>query len=258
MSSLQGTRSICIFLCMSARTRDFNDARGLPQKLSTSIEELEGFAEIVAHDLKEPLRGIRQHIDLVFHDCENELPAHVRDLLMTIDRMAERVTDRIDALYRYTVCHRSAPVVTHVDPRQVIRDVLLDLQPWLDEHRARVTIVGPCHPVDCDPALLTEVFHNLIANGVKYNDRPEPCLQVGRNREGAFFVQDDGIGIDPEHQRAIFEMYRRLHGRGRYGGGTGAGLAIVKRLIERHGGSIWVESQLGEGSTFFFTLGGCE
>lgn len=239
---------------MNAKRGNSHDDNGLPQKLPSSIEELEGFAEIVAHDLKEPLRGICQHIDLVVQDSECELPTHVRDLLITVARLAGRMTDRIDALYRYTVCHRSAPAVTHVDPRQVISEVLLDLQPWLDEQRARVTIVGPCNPVDCDPALLTEVLHNLITNGVKYNDRPEPCLQVGRNTEGVFFVQDDGIGIGPEHQRAIFEMYRRLHGRGHYGGGTGAGLAIVKRLIERHGGSIWVESQLGEGSTFFFTL----
>lgn len=228
---------------------------GSPQNLPASIEDLEGFAEIVAHDLKEPLRGICQYIDLVIQGSEEELPVHIRELLTAVHRMAGRMTGRIDALYRYTVCHRSAPVTTQVDPQQVIRDVVLDLQPWLDERRARVMIVAPCHPTDCDPGLLTEILHNLITNGVKYNDRPEPCVQVGRNAEGVFFVQDDGIGICPEHQRTIFQMYRRLHGQGQYGGGTGAGLAIVKRLIELHGGNIWLESQLGAGSTFFFTLG---
>ncbi len=228
-----------------------------PKCYSVSTEELKSFADIVAHDLKEPLRGIQMYLDLVVEGSRNDLPADVRDLLMVVHRMARRMTDRIDALYHYTVSHRMAPVTTKVDPRQVIRDVLLDLQPWLDEHCARVTIAGPCHPVDCDPALLTEILHNLITNGVKYNRRREPCVQVGRNAEGTFFVQDDGIGIGLEHQKVIFEMYRRLHGQGQYGGGTGAGLAIVKRLIERHGGSIWMTSRLGEGSTFFFTLGEC-
>jgi two-component system, chemotaxis family, sensor kinase Cph1 len=218
-------------------------------------EELEGFAEIVAHDLKEPLRGIRSYVDHLMHEHGHELSAPVRETLWAVHRLAGRTTERIEALYRYLCCRRFSPEVIRTDPRQVISDVVLDLKPWLDEHSAQVSVTGPFGVLDCDPALLTEIFHNLVTNAVKYNDCSEPLIQIGAGPEGSFFVQDNGIGIREEDIDSIFHMYRRLHGCGQYGGGTGTGLTIVRCLIERHGGKIWVESALGQGSTFRFTLG---
>jgi two-component system, chemotaxis family, sensor kinase Cph1 len=227
------------------------------QRLRRRIEQLEGFAEIVAHDLKEPLRGIRHYVDFVMQECGTELPEPAREMLTAVHRLAVRMTDRIEALYRYTGCHQWSPVITRIDLRQVVDDVLQDLQSWLDEHHACVTVADSLPCLECDSALLTEILHNLITNAVKYNDRPEPHIKIGRSADGALFVQDDGIGISEEDRERVFDMYRRLHAPGHYGGGTGAGLAIVRRLIERLGGRIWVESTLGQGTTFRFTLGTC-
>jgi two-component system, chemotaxis family, sensor kinase Cph1 len=223
-------------------------------KLKRRNEELEEFAEIVAHDLKEPLRGIRHYVDFALQDGGASLPEPTKEILLTVRRLASRMTDRIEALYRYTCCQRSEPEISRVDPRQVVSEVLEDLRPWLDERRARVSMADSLQPLDCDPALLTEIFHNLVTNAVKYNDRPEPHVEIGMNANTAFYVRDDGIGIREEDREAIFGMYRRLHAHGQYGGGTGAGLAIVRRLIERLGGRIWIESIPGQGSTFHFTL----
>jgi two-component system, chemotaxis family, sensor kinase Cph1 len=106
-----------------------------------------------------------------------------------------------------------------------------------------------------------EVFTNLIANAAKYNDKPQKWVEIGYlpptefNRPGRFYVRDNGIGIRPEHYDAIFRMFRRLHARDQFGGGTGAGLAIAKKIVERHNGKIWLESEPGKGTTFFLTLG---
>ncbi len=101
------------------------------------------------------------------------------------------------------------------------------------------------------------MFHNLITNAVKYNDKPAKWVEVGyRDGDGpaVFYVRDNGMGIPARHHDAVFRIFKRLHGRDKFGGGTGAGLTIVKKIIERHGGRIWLESQVGEGTTFYFTL----
>ncbi|MCL4202849.1 MAG: hypothetical protein KJ000_10150 [Pirellulaceae bacterium] len=223
-------------------------------KLKRRNEELEEFAEIVAHDLKEPLRGIGQYVDFVLQDCGDGLAGQSKDMLLTIRRLASRMTDRIEALYRFACCQRLSPDIRRVDPRQIVNEVVQDLHSWLEDHRAHVRLDDSLQPLDCDPALLTEIFHNLITNAVKYNDQPEPHVEIGWIGNATLYVRDDGIGIREEDRDAVFRMYRRLHARGQYGGGTGAGLAIVSRLIECLGGRIWIESVSGQGSTFYFTV----
>ena len=120
----------------------------------------------------------------------------------------------------------------------------------------------PLPKMRCDQARVGEIFRNLITNAIKYNDKPEKWIEIGvQNGGGAlplyvFYVRDNGIGIRPNHLESIFRIFKRLHGRDRYGGGTGAGLTIVKKIVERHGGDIWVNSEPGEGTTFYFTLEG--
>ena len=103
-----------------------------------------------------------------------------------------------------------------------------------------------------------EIFANLIVNAVKYNDKPQKWIEIGTTRDGGeapvFYVRDNGIGIPEKHHDAVFRIFKRLHGRDKFGGGTGAGLTIVKKIVERHHGRIWLESSPGEGTTFFFTL----
>ena len=135
------------------------------------------------------------------------------------------------------------------------------MQLRLQESNAQVHINGALPNVHADAVMLREVFENLIGNAVKYNDKEARKIEVGRlvATEAAasapiFYVRDNGIGIDAKHHNDIFRIFNRLHGREQYGGGVGAGLTITKKIVERHGGRIWVESTPGAGSTFYFTL----
>jgi signal transduction histidine kinase len=136
--------------------------------------------------------------------------------------------------------------------------------------RSEVTVPRLLPAVNCDRVRCREILVNLLSNALKYNDKLKKQVEIGyigpdeehprpgcpENLEGhaIYYVRDNGIGIQPKHFTQVFKMFKRLHGRDEYGGGTGAGLTIVKRLVERHGGRIWVESTPGEGSTFYFTL----
>lgn len=132
-------------------------------KLKRRNEELEEFAEIVAHDLKEPLRGIRRYVDFALQDCGSSLPEQTKEMLLTVRRLASRMTDRIEALYRYTCCQRSEPEISRVDPRQVVSEVLEDLRPWLDERRAQVSMADSLQPLDCDPAFARKTARPSLA-----------------------------------------------------------------------------------------------
>jgi signal transduction histidine kinase len=117
-------------------------------------------------------------------------------------------------------------------------------------------VKGKLPIIRCDTVRVTSVFQNLILNGIKYNDSPEKIIEIGftDDKKTVFYVRDNGIGIAPEHHELIFRLFKRLNGPGKYGEGTGAGLTFVKKIIERHGGKIWVESSPGCGTTFYFTL----
>jgi chemotaxis family two-component system sensor kinase Cph1 len=131
-----------------------------------------------------------------------------------------------------------------------------------------VEVRGPLPTIEADPVRLREVFNNLLTNALKYSDKLDKHITVGlaaadkagvRRAAGphdfhVFYVQDNGIGIDSRHHESIFRIFRRLHSQEKYGGGTGAGLAIAKKMVEKHGGELWVESVLGQGSTFYFSI----
>jgi two-component system, chemotaxis family, sensor kinase Cph1 len=141
----------------------------------------------------------------------------------------------------------------------LLEEVLDTLRSRLDEAGVEVRIPQRLPVIACDRVRAGSVLQNLVANAIKYNDKPDPWIEIGHSppRDGrptVFHVRDNGIGIEPQHFEVIFRLFRRLHGRERYGGGTGAGLAIAKRLVERHGGCLWLESEAGLGTTFRFTL----
>jgi light-regulated signal transduction histidine kinase (bacteriophytochrome) len=135
---------------------------------------------------------------------------------------------------------------------------LESLQITLREEAVEVRAPRPLPTVRCDQVRVREVFHNLVTNAIKYNDKPHKWVEIGWQDGGdgppVFYVRDNGIGMQQRHHDAIFRMFKRLHGRDKYGGGTGVGLTIVKKIVERHGGRIRVESSVGEGTTFYFTL----
>jgi PAS domain S-box-containing protein len=228
-------------------------------ELARSNQELDDFAYIASHDLKEPLRGIHNYSQFLLDDYGAKLDEEGKEKLTTLCRLAQRMETLIDSLLQFSRVGRVELASRATDLNELVRSTLEPLQITLREEKVDVRIPRPLPTVTCDRVRVGEVFHNLITNAIKYNDKPQKWVEVGV-REGAggppvFYVRDNGIGIPPRHHGAIFRIFKRLHGRDKYGGGTGAGLTIVKKIVERHGGRIWVESAVGEGTTFLFTLG---
>jgi len=138
----------------------------------------------------------------------------------------------------------------------LVSEVRENLTARLQDHHVRMVVLGSLPTLNCDPERVRVVFENLIANGIKYNDKTERRVEIGAiaSVPPILYVKDNGIGIAPEHQEVVFTLFRRLHGRDDYGGGAGAGLTLARKQVERHGGRLWLESSLGRGTCFYFTL----
>jgi len=235
------------------------------EELDRINRELDDFAYIASHDLKEPLRGIRAYCEILLEDYREKLDAVGQRRLATLVELCDRLENLIRDLLTY--CRvgraptegRSRPADTGIDLGAVVNEVLDTLRPAIDRRGASVRVVGRLPKVTGDATLIGMALANLISNGLKFNDRAEPHVEIGclPTEPPTFYVRDDGIGIERRHHEAIFTIFRRLHSRKKYEG-TGAGLTIVRKIVQAHGGRIWVESEPGAGSTFFFTLAPAE
>lgn len=227
----------------------------LNRELEKSNLELDSFAYVASHDLKEPLRGIHNYSALLHRSASERLSDAEKSRLETVLHLTQRMDDLIESLLQYSRVGRTELALQPVDLNGVVRSVLDLLHSRLETAKARVQLMR-MPTVSCDRVRVREVFHNLILNAVKYNDSREKLVEVGYASASTpvFYVRDNGIGIEPEHLEDIFQIFKRLHARDEYGGGTGAGLTIARRTVERHGGRMWVESDPGHGSTFYFTL----
>jgi len=163
----------------------------------------------------------------------------------------------IDSLLQYSKVGRIELQLVPVDLNTILDRVVQTTKARLDEGNVALRIPRPFPMASCDAQFVEEVLQNLITNAVKYNDKPERWIEIGYQEQNpvTYFVRDNGIGIDPQHAEQVFQIFRRLHARHQFGGGSGAGLTIARRMIQRHGGRIWFDSTPGEGSTFYFTLG---
>ena len=194
-------------------------------------------------------------------DLGDRLGTQGKEYAEKLVRLPQRMMEMLDALMGYAQLARGAVKVEVADLTEVAGLAVEMLGPWLEGQKAEVVVPAEHPSVRCDPAMVCRVLTNLITNGVKYNTA-EPkrvVISVRRESGGAAVVcvQDNGIGIPEAQREKVFTMFKRLHGREEFGGGTGAGLALTKRMIERHGGRIWIESAgAGCGSTFCFTLEG--
>jgi two-component system, chemotaxis family, sensor kinase Cph1 len=240
-------------------------------ELERSNIELDSFAYVASHDLKEPLRGIHNYSTFLIEDYGDRLGTDGKQKLDTLIRLTQRMEDLINSLLHYSRCGRAELLFQPVDLGEVIKsviDVIKISRPVPVEFR----IPRPLPIVECDRTHVTELFTNLISNAIEYNDRAQKWIEIGyilpqeldkkRSKplnlhpdQTVFFVKDNGIGIREKHLETIFKIFKRLHPANKYGGGTGAGLTIAKKIVERHGGNITVESNFGAGSTFYFTLG---
>jgi signal transduction histidine kinase len=229
-------------------------------ELAATNQELKNFAAVAAHDLKEPLRTIAFHTSLLEEELGEQAGDNIQAHIHSIRNLSKRLSHLIDAILHYMRLGHEGVTLVPRDLSGIVADVVQILRPMLEERRIQVKTSVNLPRVMCDPDLIGEVFHNLITNAAKYNDKEERWIEIGaaeNDEAGAFAeirVSDNGIGIDPAHNDRVFQMFRRLHGRDEFGGGTGVGLTTVKRIVELHRGRIWLESAPGRGTTFRFTL----
>ncbi|WP_211247609.1 ATP-binding protein [Cryptosporangium arvum] len=222
----------------------------LNAELSARNADLDAFSYAVSHDLKEPLRGIANYATFVLEDADEGLDDESRRRLTTIQRLAGRMNDLLNGLLDFAQLGASAVTAQPVDMDGVVDDALETLAPRLAAAPVEIVRAGPLPPAGGDPVLILDVLVNLLSNAIKYGgDR----IEIGA-RDGAFYVRDNGIGIDPVFHGEIFKIFRRLHARGSRYEGAGVGLAVARRIVERHGGQLRVDSEPGRGSTFWFTL----
>ncbi|MFO7750904.1 MAG: ATP-binding protein [Desulfobacteraceae bacterium] len=224
-------------------------------KLERSNEELAQFAYVASHDLQEPLRAIVGFLQLLEPRCAGQLDEKSRQYIKRSVNAAHRMQTLIQDLLTLSRVNTKGSPFESTDLNVVVAGVLSRLDRRIEEKSARVTREEFPHLM-VDPDQISVLFENLISNALKYNGHPEPAISIGCREEKndyCFFVKDNGIGIESKFYERIFIVFQRLHGRQEYHG-TGVGLTLCKKIVERHGGSIWVESIAGRGSTFFFTL----
>ena len=242
---------------ITARKQAEKTLRETVEELERSNKELEQFARITSHDLQEPLRQVRAYVQLLLDRHVDKLDGKAEQYLQFVYDGAARMSDLVSGLLAYSrVGARDvAPHLTSC--QQALDAALANLQVSIAESRARVTH-DELPTVTGEPMQLAQLFQNLIGNAVKFRrDGVTPEIHIGAKRgpdaNWVFRVEDNGIGIAPEFHEKVFLIFQRLHGREK-DPGTGIGLAICQKIVEQHGGKIWIEPKTGEGSAFCFTL----
>ena len=225
------------------------------QELTRSNAELEQFSYVASHDLQAPLSTIAGYAQLLEKRCHNQLDAQGNKFIRNIVNSCERMQALIDDLLEYSRVGRSEKPFDVIDCNLVFEDACANLQLAIRQDRASVTR-GDLPRVRGDSFQLLQLFQNLIGNAIKYRSSEAPMVRVSASRQGdswVFSVEDNGIGIAEQYHPRIFQLFQRLHSQKQYSG-TGIGLAICQRIVERHGGRLWVESEPNRGSTFYFSI----
>ncbi len=225
------------------------------EELKRSNRELEQFAYVSSHDLQEPIRMVTSFTQLLEKQYKGKFDADADDYIGFIVEGAKRMKYLIDDLLAFSQLNTRTRELEVINLEDVLDAALLNLKTSIDNSNAQVTY-DPLPFINCDATQLVQVLQNLILNAVKFNDKDKPEIHISAEKiqnEWRFAVADNGIGIDPQHNELIFKVFKRLHTRDVYPG-TGIGLALCHKIIERHEGNIWVESVPGKGSTFYFTI----
>ena len=239
--------------------------------LARSNEELDAFAYVASHDLKEPLRGIHRYAHQLL-DTATALDDTNRRRVENLMRLTVRMDSLLDSLLHFSRVGRMELEVEDTDLNAVLEEAIEMIGARRPDSRCSIEVPRSLPKVLGDPVRLREIYSNLLANAIKYTQRASARIEVGylaadegvarphapveSARQAIYYVRDDGIGIDRRHHEQVFRMFKRMHERDDYGGGVGAGLTIVQKLVQRHGGRIWLDSSLGVGTTFYFTLPG--
>ncbi|MGA7951951.1 MAG: PAS domain-containing protein [Gloeobacterales cyanobacterium] len=226
------------------------------QELARSNSDLQQFAYVASHDLQEPLRMVASYLQLLERRYKDRLDADAHEFIQYAVDGAGRMQTLINDLLAYSRVGTQGKPFKLTDYGEVLKRALLQLKITIEETGAVITHDAPLPQVMADEGQLTQVLQNLLGNAIKFRGEQVPHIHLGAKQiegEWVFSVKDQGIGMDPQYKDRIFLIFQRLHNRAEYRG-TGIGLAICKRIVERHGGRIWVESELNQGSTFYFTI----
>jgi signal transduction histidine kinase len=223
--------------------------------LRYSNEELQQFAYVASHDLREPLRMVSGYMALLEKKYSDSLDERGKEYVRFAMDGAVRMDSLIVDLLAYSRAGTAPIDLQQIDLNEVAKSALRNLSPAIEESHAHIQI-APLPTVAADKTQMLQLFQNLLGNAIKYHGDEEPRITMAatdKGNEWELAVQDNGIGVPPEQQGRLFQMFMRLHTREEYEG-TGIGLALAKRIVERHGGHIWIESDGKSGSTFRFTL----
>jgi PAS domain S-box-containing protein len=242
--------------------RDITERRRAEEKLAEKMEELarsnadlEQFAYVASHDLQEPLRMVSSYTQLLMRRYGDRLDGDAREFTAYIVDGATRMKQLIEDLLAYSRVGTKGKEFKPVPVESALRRAIVNLRAAIEESGAAVTY-DTLPVVHGDDMQLAQLFQNLIGNALKFRSASVPRIHVSsidKKEQSEIVVADNGIGIEAQYFERIFMVFQRLHNKGEYPG-TGIGLAICKKVVERHGGSIWVESKPGEGSAFHFTL----
>jgi len=237
--------------------------------LTRSNDELDAFAYVASHDLKEPLRGIHKYAHQLLESAQL-LDVESRRRVENLMRLTVRMDSLLDSLLHFSRVGRTTLELEAVDLNEVVDESLEMVGARRSDCTLRIEIPRPLPTWRCDRVRVREIITNLVSNAIKYVRGSFPHIEIGYLTPGEtgqrpnapavslghtiFYVKDFGIGIETRHFEQIFRMFKRLHGRDEFGGGVGAGLTIVQKLVQRHGGCVWLDSVVGIGTTFYFTL----
>lgn len=241
---------------ITERRKAENERQKLIDALSRSNSELDNFAHIAAHDLKEPLRAIHNHCSFLVEDYADNLDEAGKKRIDRLQTLTQKMERLISDLMNYSRLGREKIAIQNTDLNEVIFEIEDMLKDAVSDASLVIDVPNSLPTTVCDYVRVKELFRNLITNAVKYNDSPEKRVEIGfeNQGEGVFYVKDNGIGIAEEFHQDVFRIFKRLHNEKLYGEGTGSGLTFVKKIVEQHNGRIWVDSKEGEGTTFYFTL----